>query len=148
MFLKTFKKGVQITFGGGGQNIAFYKKIGNFKSKKNKRGDPNKHHCKKFLNIDNKSPAFIWNFSALTYLYLIFQATLVINRLSVLGDYMDILRRSVTMISIIVVIIDAIKYLQSYLTDSSFDNDCIDRHTRKYWKSKDYYRNTSTITYI
>ena len=66
------------------------------------------------------------------------QASTVIEKLNIVGYYIDIARKCLTVVSIMLLIFDSVCYLRSYYTDSSFDNTFIDISTRKFWKDKNY----------
>ena len=60
------------------------------------------------------------------------QASVVIQKMFAVGYYVDILRKVLTIISIVMLIGDAVRYLRSYYTDSSFDNMYIGSTTRRF----------------
>jgi len=69
------------------------------------------------------------------------QATVVIAKIYTVGYYVDIARKVFTVISIVMLIADAVRYLRSYYSDSAFDNMYIGRTTRRHWKKRGYYMN-------
>ena len=71
------------------------------------------------------------------------QAHIMALMASELGEYVDIARKTFTVISIVVLVVEAIVYLRSYYTDSSFDNCYVGRTTRNQWKKKKYYIHAS-----
>jgi hypothetical protein len=50
--------------------------------------------------------------------------------------YVDTVRKVVTIVSIVLLIIDAVRYLRSYYIDSSFDNKYISGTIRNFWYKK------------
>ena len=54
------------------------------------------------------------------------QAAIVVDQVSSFGEYIEIDRRSLTLLSIFLLIVDAVRYLRHYYTDSSFDNIYVD----------------------
>ena len=66
------------------------------------------------------------------------QLSLIAYRMNMFGYYSTIARQIFTAISIIMLIVDAIKYLRSYYSDSSFDNMYICNNTSHLWKHKGY----------
>lgn len=66
------------------------------------------------------------------------QVSKISDNLSVFGYYATIARRVLTVISIVMILIDAIRYLRSYYSDTSFDNKYISDNVRHIWKENDY----------
>lgn len=52
--------------------------------------------------------------------------------------YASILRKILTAISLLLLLIDAVQYLKRYYSDSSFDNKYISRSIRRYWTKKNH----------
>lgn len=65
------------------------------------------------------------------------QAEVVMSNASDIVGYVDLIRKLLTLISLVLLVIDAIRYLRSYTTDSSFDNSYIGWSTRRYWQRKE-----------
>ena len=61
------------------------------------------------------------------------------------GGYVEIARKSLTILSIVLLVVDAIRYLRHYYIDSSFDNVYVGHTTRHLWKKKNYYRDRDEI---
>ena len=56
-------------------------------------------------------------------------AALMMETIVGMGFYGDIVRRCITVISVILFIMDAVRYLRYYHTDSAFDNQCVSSST-------------------
>lgn len=66
------------------------------------------------------------------------QLAIIRKKMEDFGDKCTIVRKALTLISIIILIHDAIKYLRKYYTDSSFDNMYVSKKTQQLWKQRDY----------
>lgn len=66
------------------------------------------------------------------------QITKVISQVSQILQYAHLGAKSLTCISILLLIIDAVRYIRIYYSDSSFDNMFISDRVRKLWSEKGY----------
>ena len=66
------------------------------------------------------------------------QLSIIAKGMRVFGYYATIARKVLTIISIIMIVIDAMKYLRSYYSDNSFDNMYISKRVRHLWKQKEF----------
>ena len=66
------------------------------------------------------------------------QIDLMKDGMNQVRKYTKILRKTLTIISIVLMVFDAIKYLRSYYSDNSFDNMYVNRNVRHFWKRKGY----------
>ena len=75
----------------------------------------------------------------------LFLSSSSLNFAGVFGEYVEIARKSLTIISIVLLVVDAIRYLRLYYIDSSFDNVYVGKSTRHLWKKKNYYKDRDEI---
>ena len=75
----------------------------------------------------------------------LFLLSSLLNFAGVFGEYVEIARKSLTIISIVLLVVDAIRYLRLYYIDSSFDNVYVGKSTRHLWKKKNYYKDRDEI---
>ena len=73
------------------------------------------------------------------------QAAIVMDQVSLFGEYIKMARRGLTLLSIFLLIVDAVRYLRHYYIDSSFDNIYVDYSTRRHWKKKEYYEDKDEV---
>ena len=55
---------------------------------------------------------------------------------------MEMVRRVLMVVSIVLLVVDAVIYLQRYYTDNCFRNKHLSRRTLQYWKTRDYYKSS------
>merc|ERR1719450_1729382 len=65
------------------------------------------------------------------------QAESVMSSATDIVSNVDVIRKVITVISLVVLLVDAVSYLRKYTTDSSFDNSFIGLDTWRYWKGKE-----------
>lgn len=66
------------------------------------------------------------------------QFSKVLIQVSRILKYTHLTGKILTMVSIILMIIDAVRYIRTYYSDSSFDNMFISRNVQKMWNEKGY----------